>query len=59
MLCDVSQEDQVAAMVERAVAKFGRLDMAFNNAGVHFCSGYPRTFMTGTSAGCLTVASCA
>ena len=24
-----------------------------------FCSGYPRTFMTGTSAGCLTVASCA
>ena len=34
MLCDVSQEDQVAAMVERAVAKFGRLDMAFNNAGV-------------------------
>jgi hypothetical protein len=24
-----------------------------------FCSGYPRTFMIGTSAGCLTVASCA
>ena len=34
MLCDVSQEDQVAAMVESTVAKFGRLDMAFNNAGV-------------------------
>src|SRR5215217_5941697 len=32
--CDVSDEDQVAALVERAVATFGRLDMAFNNAGM-------------------------
>jgi NAD(P)-dependent dehydrogenase (short-subunit alcohol dehydrogenase family) len=32
--CDVSNEDQAAAMVERAVATFGRLDMAFNNAGI-------------------------
>jgi NAD(P)-dependent dehydrogenase (short-subunit alcohol dehydrogenase family) len=32
--CDVCQEDQVAAMVDRAVATFGRLDMAFNNAGI-------------------------
>jgi NAD(P)-dependent dehydrogenase (short-subunit alcohol dehydrogenase family) len=32
--CDVSSEDQVAAMVDRAVATFGRLDMAFNNAGI-------------------------
>ncbi|QKG22363.1 SDR family oxidoreductase [Actinomadura verrucosospora] len=32
--CDVSDEDQVAALVDRAVAAFGRLDMAFNNAGV-------------------------
>ena len=32
--CDVSDEDQVAALVERAVATFGRLDMAFNNAGI-------------------------
>lgn len=32
--CDVSDEDQVASMVDRAVAKFGRLDMAFNNAGI-------------------------
>jgi len=31
---DVSAEDQVAAMVDRAVAEFGRLDGAFNNAGV-------------------------
>jgi NAD(P)-dependent dehydrogenase (short-subunit alcohol dehydrogenase family) len=32
--CDVSDEDQVATLVERAVATFGRLDMAFNNAGI-------------------------
>jgi NAD(P)-dependent dehydrogenase (short-subunit alcohol dehydrogenase family) len=32
--CDVSKEAQAAAMVERAVSDFGRLDMAFNNAGI-------------------------
>lgn len=32
--CDVADEAQVAAMVERTVATFGRLDMAFNNAGI-------------------------
>jgi NAD(P)-dependent dehydrogenase (short-subunit alcohol dehydrogenase family) len=32
--CDVADEAQVATMVERAVATFGRLDMAFNNAGI-------------------------
>ncbi|MFJ6821369.1 glucose 1-dehydrogenase [Streptomyces niveus] len=32
--CDVTDEAQTAAMVEQAVAAFGRLDMAFNNAGV-------------------------
>ncbi|MBC2866348.1 glucose 1-dehydrogenase [Streptomyces mexicanus] len=32
--CDVADEDQAAAMVERAVQTFGRLDMAFNNAGI-------------------------
>jgi NAD(P)-dependent dehydrogenase (short-subunit alcohol dehydrogenase family) len=34
VVCDVSDEDQVAAMVDRTVATFGRLDMAFNNAGI-------------------------
>jgi NAD(P)-dependent dehydrogenase (short-subunit alcohol dehydrogenase family) len=32
--CDVANEAQVAAMVDRAVAEYGRLDMAFNNAGI-------------------------
>jgi NAD(P)-dependent dehydrogenase (short-subunit alcohol dehydrogenase family) len=32
--CNVADERQVAAMVERTVATFGRLDAAFNNAGV-------------------------
>jgi len=32
--CDVSQEDQVAAMVETAVDALGGLDVAVNNAGV-------------------------
>ena len=32
--CDVSKDAQVEAMVERTVAEFGRLDAAFNNAGV-------------------------
>ncbi len=32
--CDVTDEAQVAAMVERTVARFGRLDAAYNNAGV-------------------------
>jgi NAD(P)-dependent dehydrogenase (short-subunit alcohol dehydrogenase family) len=32
--CDVTDEAQVKAMVEQIVSKFGRLDAAFNNAGV-------------------------
>ncbi len=35
--CDVTEDDQVAAMVAAAVAAFGGLDCAFNNAGI---SGY-------------------
>jgi NAD(P)-dependent dehydrogenase (short-subunit alcohol dehydrogenase family) len=32
--CDVADETQVAALVDRTVAEFGRLDMAYNNAGI-------------------------
>jgi len=32
--CDVSDDAQVAAMVDRTVAEFGRIDAAFNNAGI-------------------------
>ena len=32
--CDVSDDLEVEQMVERAVNEFGRLDAAFNNAGV-------------------------
>lgn len=34
VLCDVAQEDQVEALVERTVEIFGRLDCAVNNAAV-------------------------
>ena len=32
--CDVSNDAEVEAMVKQTVAKFGRLDAAYNNAGV-------------------------
>jgi NAD(P)-dependent dehydrogenase (short-subunit alcohol dehydrogenase family) len=32
--CDVSKSEDVSNMIENAVARFGRLDFAFNNAGI-------------------------
>jgi NAD(P)-dependent dehydrogenase (short-subunit alcohol dehydrogenase family) len=32
--CDVSDEPQIAALIDQTVAAYGRLDMAFNNAGI-------------------------
>src|ERR671923_2526057 len=32
--CDVADDAQVEAMVDQTVATFGRLDVAYNNAGV-------------------------
>jgi NAD(P)-dependent dehydrogenase (short-subunit alcohol dehydrogenase family) len=34
VLCDVSDDAQVEAMVKKTVATFGRLDAAYNNAGI-------------------------
>ncbi len=34
VVCDVSDDRQVEAMIEKTVATFGRLDAAYNNAGV-------------------------
>lgn len=36
--CDVTDEAEVAAMVSRTVETFGRLDAAFNNAGIQIPS---------------------
>jgi NAD(P)-dependent dehydrogenase (short-subunit alcohol dehydrogenase family) len=32
--CDVSSSTEVGNMIEKAIARFGRLDYAFNNAGI-------------------------
>jgi NAD(P)-dependent dehydrogenase (short-subunit alcohol dehydrogenase family) len=32
--CDVSKADQVKALVEKTISVYGRLDFAFNNAGI-------------------------
>ncbi|MFH8379007.1 SDR family NAD(P)-dependent oxidoreductase [Streptomyces cyaneofuscatus] len=34
LVCDVTDEGQVASAVDRTVEAFGRLDMAYNNAGI-------------------------
>lgn len=34
IVCDVSDEAQAKAAVDRTVSEFGRLDMAYNNAGI-------------------------
>jgi NAD(P)-dependent dehydrogenase (short-subunit alcohol dehydrogenase family) len=34
LLCDVADDAQVKAMIDKTVSTFGRLDAAFNNAGV-------------------------
>lgn len=37
--CDVSKTDDVKAMIEKTIATFGRLDYAFNNAGIEGSNG--------------------
>ena len=38
--CDVTDRNQVRAMTEQAVGAYGRLDAAFNNAGIN-CDSVP------------------
>jgi NAD(P)-dependent dehydrogenase (short-subunit alcohol dehydrogenase family) len=40
MTCDVTDRNQVRAMTEQAIATYGRLDAAFNNAGIN-CDSAP------------------
>lgn len=37
--CDVAKDDQVAELINKIISKYGRLDMAFNNAGIAGPSG--------------------
>ena len=37
--CDVSKSEEVKAMVEKTISTFGRLDYAFNNAGIEGITG--------------------
>lgn len=37
--CDVTRDDDVKAMVEGVIGQFGRLDYAFNNAGIEIEKG--------------------
>lgn len=41
--CDVTDDAQVAATVAQTIATFGRLDAAFNNAGVIYQPPSPST----------------
>lgn len=34
IVCDVTRDDDVAALIERTVAEFGKLDLLINNAGL-------------------------
>ena len=55
---DVSKEDEVAAMVDAAISKYGRLDIACNSAAVSRGSGpihqYERSVFDSTLELCLT-----
>jgi NAD(P)-dependent dehydrogenase (short-subunit alcohol dehydrogenase family) len=40
--CDVRDRSQVKAMIDQAIGTYGRLDAAFNSAGIN-CDGAPVT----------------
>src|SRR5215203_5008720 len=51
--CDVANEAEVAAMVDRVAAEYGRLDMAFNNAGIQVRRRMPPTSRSSISSASL------
>jgi len=58
--CDVTDRGQVKAMIEQAVKTYGRLDAAFNNAGIN-CDGAPmgeRKMMSLTTSSTSTCGAC-
>ena len=60
--CDVTQEDQVAGMVDTAVENFGQLDVMYNNAGLSGPISNPRrgvnARLTSTLTAVFTAATC-
>jgi NAD(P)-dependent dehydrogenase (short-subunit alcohol dehydrogenase family) len=34
LICDVSKEEQVKAIIEKIVAEFGKFDIAYNNVEI-------------------------
>ena len=53
--CDVTREDDVAALVDYAVSEFGQLDVMFNNAGIVGALGPVDTMPTAEWAATLDV----
>ena len=47
VVCDVSQQEQVAALADFAVQNFGRVDIWFNNAGLETAYGPTMSYSAG------------
>jgi NAD(P)-dependent dehydrogenase (short-subunit alcohol dehydrogenase family) len=56
--CDVRDPSQVRAMIAEVVETYGRLDAAFNNAGIN-CNGAPCSKPTMTSSTTSSTSICA
>ena len=50
---DVTNEEQVAQVIEQTVAKFGKLDSIVNNSGISLGAAPPASSILSTSPACL------